>query len=218
MQWCVEVPFSSPPTFSFSSFPNNNLLSSILITMTFIINLPSSVHTLSISSCSPYLFTTNIDIRTHNQYIQPCPISTPCQCICEVESKRLWIDCFHRKLKTFPIFKKIQTNNTLIEWNIDLAFNLFENLTFNKNKTEWIPDNMHIRHMVLSSSLAYDLIVNLNLTHRNLIDIWPSQQHLPIIDDRFRVFDDYENDKSEEEVKQISSKFFFFLLLLIRIG
>jgi hypothetical protein len=70
----------------------------------------------------------------------------------------------------------------------------------------------------LSSSLAYDLIVNLNLTHRNLIDIWPSQQHLPIIDDRFRVFDDYENDKSEEEVKQISSKTFFFLLLLIRIG
>jgi Leucine-rich repeat (LRR) protein len=202
MQWCVKVPFSSS---SFSLFPNNNFLSSILITMTFIfniINLPSSVHTLSISACSPYFFIINIDIRTNNQYIQPCPISTPCQCICEIESKRLWIDCFYRQLKSFPIFKKIQTNNTIIEWNIDLAFNLFENLTFN-NQTEWIADNMHIRHMVLSSSLAYDLIVQLNLTHRHLIDIWPSQQHLPITDDQFILSDDYENDKSEEDLNDL---------------
>jgi len=171
--------------------------------MTFILNIinfPSSVYTLPISACSPYLFTTNIDIRTNNQYIEPCPVSTPCQCICEIESKRLWIDCFYRQLKSFPIMKKIQTNNTIIEWNIDLAFNLFENLTFN-NQTKWLADNMHIRHMVLSSSLAYDLIVHLNLTHRHLIDNWPSQQHLPIIDDQFQLFDDYENDKSEEEVK-----------------
>ncbi len=186
--------------------------------MTFIlniINLSSSVHTSSMSSCSPYFFSTSIDIRTNHHYIQPCPVSTPCQCICESESKRLWIDCFHRQLKSLPIFKKIQTNNTLIEWNVDLAFNLFQNLTFD-NKTRWLPDNMHIRHMVLSSSLAYDLIVQLNLTHRHLIDIWPSQRHLPVIDDQFQLFDDYENDKSEEEVKkrnfikQKSLLFFFF--------
>ncbi|CAF0821977.1 unnamed protein product [Rotaria sordida] len=171
--------------------------------MTFIlniINLPSSVHALSTSACSPYLFSTGTDIRTNNQYIRPCPMSTPCQCICEIESKRLWIDCFYRKLTSMPIFQTIPTNNTVIEWNIDLAFNLFDNITFN-NKTKWIPDNMHIRHIVFSSSLAYDLIVQLNLTHRHLIDMWPSQQHLPIIDDQFQLFDDYEYDKSDEEDK-----------------
>jgi Leucine-rich repeat (LRR) protein len=169
--------------------------------MTFIfniINLPSSVHALSISTCSPYFFIINTDIRTNNEYIQPCPVSTPCQCLCDIENKRLWIDCFYRQLKSFPIFKKIQTNNTIIEWNIDLAFNLFENLTYN-NQTKWIEDNMHIHHMVLSNSLAYDLIVQLNLSHRHLIDIWPSQAHLSIIDDKFKLFDDYENDKSDEE-------------------
>jgi Leucine-rich repeat (LRR) protein len=197
MQWCVEVPFFS------SSFPNNNnkLLSSFLLTMTFIfniINLSSSVRTSSISACSPYFLTTNIDLRTKNQYIQPCPVSTPCQCICEIESKRLWIDCFYRQLKSFPKFQNIQTNNTIIEWNIDLAFNSFDNLTSN-NQTQWIPENIHIRHMVLSSTLAYDLIVQLNLTHRHLIDMWPSQHYLPIIDDQFQLFDDYEDDKSDEE-------------------
>ena len=107
--------------------------------MTFIfniINLSSSVHSLSLSTCSPYLYTTNIDIRTNNQYIQPCPVAKPCQCICEIESKRLWIDCFYRQLQSFPKFEKIQTNNTILEWNIDLAFNLFENLIFN-NQTKW---------------------------------------------------------------------------------
>ncbi|CAF0717425.1 unnamed protein product [Adineta steineri] len=169
--------------------------------MTFIlniINLSSSVHTSSMSACSPYFYSTNTDIRTNHQYIQPCPVSTPCQCICEIESKRLWIDCFYRKLKTLPILTKISTNNTLIEWNIDLSFNLFENLTLN-NKRKWIPDNMHIHHLIFSGSLSYDLIVQLNITHRHLIDIWPSQRHLPIIDDQFQLFDDYENDKSEEE-------------------
>jgi hypothetical protein len=212
MQWCVEVPFSSS---SISSFPNNNFFSSLIITMTFTLNiiyLSSSVQTLSISTCSPYLSSTNIDIRTKNSYIQPCPVSAPCQCICELESKRLWIDCFHRQLKSLPIFKKIQTNNTVIEWNVDLAFNSFENLTFINQTTNWIPNNMHIRHMVLSSSLAYDLIVQLNLTHRHLIDTWPSQRHMPVVDDQYQLFDDYENDKSDEEVKEINTKkkkFFF---------
>jgi hypothetical protein len=156
--------------------------------------------------------TTNLDIRTKNQFIKPCPISTPCQCICEIETKRLWIDCFYRQLKILPKFQKIPTNNTIIEWNIDLAFNLFENLTLN-NQTNWLPDNMHIRHMVLSSTLAYDLIVQLNLTHRHLIDIWPSQQHLAIIDDQFRIFDEYENDKSDEEVREKRKKIFFVMYL-----
>ena len=53
--------------------------------------------------------------------------------------------------------------------------------------------------MVLSSSLAYDLIVQLNLTHRHLIDIWPSQKYLPIIDDQFRLIDDYEDDETDDE-------------------
>lgn len=104
-----------------------------------------------------------------------------------------------------PILQTIPTNNTIIEWNIDLAFNLFSNVSINKNnnQTKWIPDNMHIRHMILSSSLAYDLIVQLNLTHRHLIDLWPSQQHLPIVDDQFHEFDDNDFDKSEEEVKDL---------------
>ncbi len=117
MQWCVEIPCSS---FSLSIlFPNNNtnrLSSSILILICIlnIMNLPLSVHTLTISACSPYLFSTSIDIRTKNQYVQPCPISTPCQCICEIESKRLWIDCFNRKLEALPIFENISTDNLWI--------------------------------------------------------------------------------------------------------
>ncbi|CAF2187479.1 unnamed protein product [Rotaria magnacalcarata] len=211
MQWCMAVPFSS----FFSSsilFPNHNLFSSIiLILTTFILNiihLPSSVHALSISACSPYLYLTNTDIRTNNQYIQPCPVLSPCKCICEIESKRLWIDCFYRQLKSVPIFQTIETNNTILQWNVDLAFNLFDSVTFHENnKTKWIPDNMHIRHMVLASSLAYDLIVQLNLTHRHLIDIWPSQQHLSIIDDQFQLVDDYENDQPEEEDKNDLEEF-----------
>lgn len=209
MQWCVEVPFSSSSfstsSISIYSFPNrkNNLLSSssFLLTMAFLFNLiylPSSVQTSSsLSVCSPYFQRSNIDFRTKNEYIEPCPVKKPCQCICEIESKRLWIDCFYRQLESFPTLRTIQTNQTVIEWNIDLAFNLFDNLTFINNKkkgTSWIPDNMHIRHMVLSSSLAYDLIVQLNLTHRHLIDNWPSQYHLPIIDDQYQLFDEYDDD------------------------
>jgi Leucine-rich repeat (LRR) protein len=150
-----------------------------------ILLFPLSVYSLSKSSCSPYLFSNNIDIRTHHQYVQPCPIAKPCQCICEIESKRLWIDCFHRQLKILPNFEHIPTNNNIIEWNIDFAFNLFENLT----NFQWIPMNMHIRHLVFSGSLAYDLIVQLNLTHRHLIDTWPNEEHLSIIND-----DDYDED------------------------
>jgi Leucine-rich repeat (LRR) protein len=162
-----------------------------------IFNFPLSVYSLIKSSCSPYLYSTNIDIRANHQYVQPCPVSAPCQCICEIESKRLWIDCFYRQLKLLPNFEKIETNNSIIEWNIDLAFNLFENLTNSK----WIPTNMHIRHLVLSGSLAYDLIVQLNLTHRHLIDIWPNQQHLSIIndDDHYQLFDDDDDDDEEED-------------------
>ena len=202
MQWDVEVPFySSSSSFLIRLSNKNPIFSSILLTMTFLFNVihfPSSVQTLSISSCSPYFFVINIDIRTKHQYIEPCPIDRPCQCLCEIESKRLWIDCFYRQLKQFPKLKTIPTNDTIIDWNIDLAFNSFDD--FDRiNGTKWLPMNMHIRHMVLSNSLAYDLIVQLNLTHRHLIDIWPSQSYLPIVDDQYQLFDHYANDRSEEE-------------------
>lgn len=207
MQWCVEVPFSS--SLSIFSFPNNNLLSSFLLTMTFllnIINLSSSVQTSTFSACSPFFQQIHIDIRTNNEYIQPCPVDEPCQCICETESKRLWIDCFNRQLKAFPTIRKLHTNNTMIEWNLDFAFNFFDNLTFNQ-RTPWIPDNIHVRHMVLSSSLAYDLIVHLNLTHRHLIDFWPSQEHFPIVDDQYEFFDEFEHEKSiEDDVEKIQRR------------
>ncbi|CAF0769844.1 unnamed protein product [Rotaria sordida] len=173
------------------------------------INVSLFVHSLNKSSCSSYLFSTNIDIRTNHQYVQPCPISIPCQCLCDIENKHLWIDCFNRQIKTLPIFKTIPTNNSIIEWNIDLAFNLFDNL----NHSIWIPTNMHIGHLVFSGSLAYDLIVQLNLTHRHLIDTWPNQEHLSIInddddddddDESDRFFDDYEED-NDNEVKNKSS-------------
>ena len=202
MQWCVEVPCSS--SISIFSFPNHDhLLSSfLLLTMTFLFNLiylPSSVQTSSVSVCSPYFQKINIDIRTNTEYIQPCPVSQPCQCICEIESKRLWIDCFYRQLKSFPHLQTIQTNQTVIEWNIDLAFNLFDQVTsINRQNKSWIPDNMHIRHMVLSSSLAYDLIVQLNLPHRHLIDTWPNQYHLPIIDDQYHLFEEYDDETNKQ--------------------
>lgn len=141
--------------------------------------LPIFVHTLTQSSCSSYLFITEIDLHTDNQYVQPCPASSPCQCVCEKESQRLWIDCFHRQLTSLPNLEKILTENHVIKWNIDLAFNLFENLT----RTQWIPDNMHIEHLIFSGSIAYDLIVQLHLTHRHLIDRWPNEEHLAIIND-----------------------------------
>jgi Leucine-rich repeat (LRR) protein len=153
--------------------------------------LSLTVESLSKSSCSPYLYSTHTDIRTHHQYVQPCPIEKPCQCICETESKRLWIDCFHRQLKIFPNIKTIPTNNSIIEWNIDFAFNLFENL----NNSQWIPSNMHIRHLVFSGSLAYDLIVHLNLTHRHLIDLWPNEEHLSIGND----YNEEEEEEDEED-------------------
>ena len=187
------------------SFPKLHIF--IVILTLIMINFPLSVHSLIKSTCSPYLFSTNIDSRINHQYVQPCPVSTPCQCICEMETKRLWIDCFHRQLKIFPSFKKIQTNNNTIEWNIDLAFNLFENLIDSK----WIPSNMHIRHLIFSGSLAYDLIVQLNLTHRHLIDIWPNQEHLfiPIDDDdRYESNDDYDvEDKFKRSIVQSNHEY-----------
>ena len=163
-------------------------------------NFPLFIYSLNRSSCSSYLFSTRTDIYTNHQYIQPCPVSKPCQCLCETESKHLWIDCFYRKIKTLPNFETIQTNNSILQWNIDLAFNLFDNLTSFK----WIPNNMHINHLILSGSLAYDLIIQLNLTHRHLIDTWPNQQHLSIIndnynsDEQYRFFNDYQDDDASE--------------------
>jgi Leucine-rich repeat (LRR) protein len=97
-----------------------------------------------------------------------------------------------------PNFNKIETNNSILEWNIDLAFNLFENLT----NLKWIPTNMHIRHLIFSGSLAYDLIVQLNLTYRHLIDLWPNQQHLSITndedEDQYPLIDDSEEDNENE--------------------
>ncbi|CAF1117963.1 unnamed protein product [Adineta steineri] len=183
------------------SFPK----SYICIVVIYILNMihfSFSVHSLTKSICSPYLFSTNIDIRTNHQYVQPCPVPTPCQCLCEIESKRLWIDCFSRKLKILPKFKIIQTNNSMIQWNIDLAFNLFENLT----NLKWIPNNMHIHYLIFSGSLAYDLIVQLNLTHRHLIDKWPNQQHLSITnnDDDFDIVDDYEEEEEDDDIENIN--------------
>jgi Leucine-rich repeat (LRR) protein len=168
------------------------------------------VYSLTKSSCSPYLFSTSIDIRTHHQYVQPCPIAKPCQCICEIESKRLWIDCFHRQLKILPNLQTIPTNNSIIEWNIDFAFNLFENLT----NSQWIPTNMHIRHLVFSGSLAYDLIVQLNLTHRHLIDIWPNEEHLSIINDDDEEEDEEENDIENKNKRSISQSHHEYTRLL----
>ena len=66
---------------------------------------------------------------------------------------------------------------------------------------------MHIDHLIVSGSLAYDLIIQLDLTHRHLIDTWPNQQHLSIVhdnnnDELYRSFNDYQkNDASEEKSK-----------------
>ena len=141
-----------------------------------------SVHSLLTSRCSPHLFVRNIDLSTRNQYISPCPASTPCQCVCEIETKRLWIDCFHRQLNYLPTLITIPTNNTRIQWNMDLAFNFFENLT-SPHHMPWIPTNMHIHHLIFSGSLAYDLIVQLNLTHRHLADRWANYDHLLMTDE-----------------------------------
>ncbi|CAF3534762.1 unnamed protein product [Rotaria socialis] len=159
---------------------------------------PSHTHPLNKSSCSSYLFSTNIDIVTNYQYVQPCPALLPCQCLCDIENKNLWIDCFNRKIKSLPILETIPTNNSIIEWNIDLSFNLFDNLTNSK----WIPTNMHIGQLIFSGSLSYDLVLQLNLIHRHLIDTLPYQQHLPIINDdnqQDRFFDDYHDDDDIEE-------------------
>ena len=129
------------------------------------------------SICSPYLKVTKIDLQTTNQYVEPCPVLPPCQCICYIDTKRLWIDCFYRQLTQFPVFTLIPTNQTSIEWNIDLAFNLFTDRTLNSSN-QWIPKNMYIRYLIISASLAYDLIVQLNLTHRHLIDPWHDYSHL----------------------------------------
>lgn len=178
MQWCVNV-------FSSSSSLKTRSISFVSFFMLFLFSsshLPSSVQSQTISSCSPYLFISSIDPRSGHEYVQPCPIANPCRCLCEKESRRLWIDCFNRKLKTFPKFQSVPTNETIVEWNVDLAFNLFESIT-TSNQNGWLPKNIHIRHLVLSSSLAYDLIEQLNLTHRHLIDRWPSHAHLQIVND-----------------------------------
>ncbi|UJR10560.1 hypothetical protein I4U23_014760 [Adineta vaga] len=166
-------------------------------------NFPVSVHSFSKSTCSPYLFSINIDIRTRHQYVQPCPVSHPCQCLCDMENNRLWIDCFSRQLKFLPTFETIQTNETILQWNIDLAFNSFENLT----NLQWIPKNMRIRYLIFSGSLAYDLIVQLNLTHRHLIDQWPNKKHLFITnngdeDKEEKEAEEEEDDDIEEIIKR----------------
>jgi hypothetical protein len=203
MQWCVEVPSSSSPSLSLSSFPNNYRLSSIIISMSFILHfthLRASVHSLAVSTCSPYLMSTAVDVHTQHEYVRPCPVSSPCQCLCEKESKRLWIDCFHRQLKSFPNFQSTPSNETTIVWNVDLAFNLFDT-TAGNNRTAWLPKHMHVRHLVLSGSLVYDLIVQLNLTHRHLIDHWPSRTHFDIVDDRLQSMM-IDNEQSDDEVRR----------------
>lgn len=165
----------------------------------FIGYLPIFVQALIRSSCSTDLFIVEIDPHTDNQYVQPCPVSLPCQCVCEKENQRLWIDCFHRQLTNLPNFEKIPTENRVIEWNVDLAFNLFTNLT----RTQWIPENMHIRYLIFSGSVAYDLIVQLHLTHRHLIDQWPNEQHLSIINDEEEDDDldvEYPTKRSIEQI------------------
>ena len=146
---------------------------------------------LNTSACSTYLFRMDIDQSTNHEFVRPCPVVEPCQCICEIETKRLWINCFHRQLQTFPQFQIIETNNTILEWNIDLAFNQFDNLI----QTKWLPWNMHVHYLIFSGSLAYDLIVHLNLTHRHLIDIWPDDKHLSVIHDE--LFDDDDDDDQQ---------------------
>ena len=60
-------------------------------------------------------------------------------------------------------------------------------------RLSWLPKNMHVRHLVFSGSLAYDIIVQLNLTHRHLIDRWPSQDHYSI------ATDDVDDDGADEQ-------------------
>ena len=169
MRWFVHVPSSS------------------LVTLLLLMSSFASVQTSSKSLCSPYLTVRSIDVRTSNEYVHPCPVSSPCQCLCEIESKRLWIDCFYRQLKQLPALEGIPSNDTRLEWNIDLAFNSFVNLS-NARQRPWIPKNMYIRHLIFSSSLAYDLIVQLNLTHRHLVDRWSHHEHL------FATNDDAQSD------------------------
>lgn len=163
MQCCVNVPWSFP------------LILFISLTCA------TSVHSQPISTCSNFLSVNATDIRTGNQQVYPCPVAKPCQCVCEPDNRRLWIDCFHRQLKSFPQFQPIFTDEKTIEWNVDFAFNLFENAT-HRNQTHWLPSNLRIRHFVLSSALNYDLIEQLNLTHRHLVDRWPSRMHFEIVD------------------------------------
>lgn len=144
--------------------------------------LTSSVQSQTISICSKFLFVNSTDIRTENQIVYPCPVVYPCQCVCEKETRRLWIDCFHRQLKSFPQIRTILTDENPIEWNVDFALNLFETTINFLNQTNWLPKNLRIRHFVLSSSLNYDLIDQLNLTHRHLIDHWPSRTHFDVVD------------------------------------
>ncbi|CAF1008123.1 unnamed protein product [Adineta ricciae] len=166
------------------------------------LNLALTVHSLTKSVCSSYLVATDIDIRTHHQYVQPCPVSYPCQCLCDMENRRLWIDCFSRHLPTFPIFEYIDTDQAILEWNIDLAFNSFDNVTIAK----WLPENMRIRYLIFSGSLAYDLIVQLNLTHRHLIDQWPNKKHLFITNNGGDEDEEEEEEEEDDDVEELMKR------------
>ncbi|CAF1513361.1 unnamed protein product, partial [Didymodactylos carnosus] len=167
----------------------------------------------SYSICSQELFYNGTDIRTKNDYVYPCPIDEPCRCLCEVDTKRLWIDCFYKKLKSLPIptnwnhtvtntIVKNRTDNetsqfisshSILWWNIDLSFNLFSIV----DTKLW--SNIYIKHFVLSRSLSFDIIRHLNMTHRNLIDLWPNKQIFKLPDDEYREDDEKEDDDEEHD-------------------
>ena len=183
------MPYSS--LISWNSFRRFNLYSLIIsITLMLdLVNFSTAVQALPVSTCSPHFQTTSIDQRSQNEILQPCPVAEPCQCICEPLKKRLWIDCFYRQLKKFPKFRKVSNSSTSIEWNVDLAFNQFEFIN-NEKQENWLPNDIRIRQIILSGSLAYDLILQLQLTHRHLIDQWPSESQFSIIDDSREQDDD----------------------------
>ncbi|CAF0753427.1 unnamed protein product [Didymodactylos carnosus] len=167
----------------------------------------------SYSICSPELFYNGTDVRTKNDYVQPCPVAEPCRCLCEVDTKRLWIDCFYKKLKSLPIPTNwnhltdttIVTNRTnngttqfissrpILWWNIDLSFNLFSVI----DTKFW--SSIYIKHFVLSRSLSFDIIRHLNMTHRNLIDLWPNNQIFNLTDDEYRDINGDNDDDDDEK-------------------
>ena len=125
-----------------------------------------------VSICSSSLLVTSIDPSTGNEFVRPCPAPSPCQCLCQIESQRLWIDCFHRQLTTLPSLTAVPSTSP---WNIDLSFNRFENLSADQR---WIPEHLRLQSVILSGDLAYDLIVQLNLNYRHLVERWEDHSHL----------------------------------------